>query len=406
MTSKRSIVIIGAGLAGAKAAESARASGFEGRVVLIGAEANLPYERPPLSKGVLRGEAEVTSTLVHDADYYAEQDIEIITGRAVVAVDIAARAVHLAGGTTLPFDAAILATGASPRPLDVSGADLAGIQYLRNLDDSIRLADAVRSASRVAIIGGGWIGTEVAASARQMGAEVTLIDRSVFPLERVLGSEVGSVFARLHAENGVALRLGTGVTALRGNGWVEEVALTEGPPEPADLVVVGIGVTPRVELAARAGLHVDNGVIVNEQLETSAPGVYAAGDVAKAFHPHYGRHLRVEHSANALNQGLTAGRNAAGESEAYTRLPYFFSDQYDLGLEYVGHADPDDEVVVRGDLGDRKFIAFWHRAGNVTAAMSVNVWDVVADLTAIVSSAVLVDPRHLSDPSIALVDLM
>jgi 3-phenylpropionate/trans-cinnamate dioxygenase ferredoxin reductase subunit len=405
MARDRSIVIIGAGLAGAKAAESARAIGFDGRIVLVGAESLLPYERPSLSKALLRGETDPKSTQVHDAGYYGAHDIELITGHAVVSVDIAMRTVHLTGGTTVRFDTAVLATGATPRHLDVPGARLDGVHYLRNLDDSLRLADAIRTANRVAVVGAGWIGTEVAASARQMGAEVALIDPSAVPLRRVLGAEIGAVFARLHADNGVALRLGTGVAALRGASSVEEVVLTDGRTEPADLVVAGIGVTPRIDLAAPAGLFVDDGVVVNERLETSAPGIYAAGDIASAFHPHYGRHLRVEHWANALNQGVTAGRNAAGERDVYSRLPYFYSDQYDLSLEYVGHSTADEEVVVRGDLGDRKFIAFWHRDGTVNAAMSVNVWDVVDHLKAIVGLARPADPLRLADLSITLEQL-
>jgi 3-phenylpropionate/trans-cinnamate dioxygenase ferredoxin reductase subunit len=304
---------------------------------------------------------------------------------------VATRTVHIAGGATVPFDAAVLATGATPRRLDVPGAGLDGVHHLRNLDDSIRLADAIRSASRVAVVGAGWIGTEVAASARQMGTEVTLIGPAAVPLQRILGAEIGAVFARLHADNGVALRLGTGVTALRGRGTVEEVVLTDGRTEPADLVVVGIGASPRLDLAVQAGLRVDDGVVVDEHLESSVSGIYAAGDIANAFHPHYGRRLRVEHWANALNQGVTAGGNAAGLHDPYVRLPYFFSDQFDLGLEYVGHAAPGDDVAVRGDLEDRKFVAFWHRHGVVTAAMNVNVWDVVDDLKALVNAARPVD---------------
>jgi 3-phenylpropionate/trans-cinnamate dioxygenase ferredoxin reductase subunit len=405
VASDRSIVVIGGGLAGAKAAESARVNGFDGRVVVVGAETHLPYERPPLSKAVLRGETDPTSTLVHDTDYYAAHDIEVIRGRAVTALDVAARTVHIAGGATVPFDAAVLATGATPRRLDVPGVGLDGVHHLRNLDDSIRLAGAIRSASRVAVVGAGWIGTEVAASARQMGTEVTLIGPGAVPLQRILGADIGAVFARLHADNGVALRLGTGVTALRGRGTVEEVVLTDGRTEPADLVVVGIGASPRLDLAVQAGLRVDDGVVVDEHLETSVSGIYAAGDIANAFHPHYGRRLRVEHWANALNQGVTAGGNAAGLHDPYVRLPYFFSDQFDLGLEYVGHAAPGDDVAVRGDLDDRKFIAFWHRHGVVTAAMNVNVWDVVDDLKALVRAARPVDVRGLADPRVALGDL-
>jgi 3-phenylpropionate/trans-cinnamate dioxygenase ferredoxin reductase subunit len=398
-------VIIGGGLAGAKAAEGARANGFDGRVVLIGAERHPPYERPPLSKALLRGEADPKSTLVHDHRYYAAHDIEIVTGHAAIALDVATRTVDVAGGTAVRFDTAVLATGAIPRQLDVPGALLDGVHYLRNLDDSLRLSDAIRSASRVAVIGAGWIGTEVAASARQMGADVTLIDPGAVPLQRVLGADIGRMIARLHADNGVALRLGTAVAELQGAGRVEHVVLTDGRIVPADLVVVGVGVTPRLDLAVQAGLCVDNGVVVDEFLETSAPGIYAAGDIANAFRPRYGTHLRIEHWANALNQGLTVGRNVAGQRESYARLPYFFSDQYDLGLEYIGHAGPDDAIVVRGDLEDRKFIAFWHHNGTVNAAMNVNVWDVADDLKVIVNARRPIDPLRLADASVALDEL-
>ena len=405
MTTDRTLVIIGASVAGAKAAEGARAEGFDGRVVLVGDEHEPPYERPPLSKAVLRGEAAPETTRVHDESFYATHDIELRTGRTVEALDPDARHVLLDGGEHVPFTTAVVATGAKPRHLDVPGSDLAGIHYLRSIGDSGRLGEAIRTARRVAVIGAGWIGSEVAASARQMGADVVLIDPAPAPLHRVLGDQIGDVFRRLHADNGVQLRLRSGVAELRGTDTVEQVVLSDGDVHPADLVVIGVGVTPRVELAVAAGLKVDNGIVVDEQLCSSAPGVYAAGDVASAWHPHYGHHLRVEHWANALNQGLTAGANAAGGTTPYSRLPYFFSDQYDLGMEYVGYSDPTDTVAVRGSLADRQFIAFWHRDGVVTAAMNVNVWDVVEDLKAIVAAGRVLEPELLADPAVALAEL-
>jgi 3-phenylpropionate/trans-cinnamate dioxygenase ferredoxin reductase subunit len=407
MTHDRTLVVVGSSVAGAKAAEGARAAGYDGRVVLIGDEHELPYERPPLSKAVLRGEAAPETARVHDESYYKDHDIEILAGRRVTALDARPdeRRVRLDGDDVLPFTTAVLATGAEPRRLDVPGADLGGVHHLRSLDDSRRLGEAIRTARRVAVIGAGWIGSEVSASARQMGADVVLVDPGPVPLRRVLGDEIGEVFRRLHADHGVALRLGSGVVELRGGATVQQVVLQDGAVEAADVVVVGIGVAPRVGLAAEAGLRVDDGVVVDERLESSAPGVYAAGDVASAWHPHYGRRLRVEHWANALNQGLAAGANAAGAGEGYTRLPYFFSDQYDLGMEYVGYAGPGDDVVVRGSLADREFIAFWHRDGVVTAAMNVNVWDVVEDLKAIVATGRPVEPNRLADPAVELTAL-
>jgi 3-phenylpropionate/trans-cinnamate dioxygenase ferredoxin reductase component len=402
MTTDPTLVIIGASLAGAKAAEGARAAGFDGRVVLVGEEPHRPYERPPLSKTVLRGEQPPEVARVHDDAFYAANDIELLLERRVVGLDPNARQIRLDDDEPLGYTTAVLATGAAPRHIDIPGAGLAGVRYLRTIDDSTALGDAIRTARRVAVIGAGWIGSEVAASARQMGAEVVLVDPAPVPLQRVLGDEIGEVFRALHADNGVKLRLGLGVTELRGTDTVDEVVLADGAVEAADVVVVGIGVTPRVDLAAAAGLTLDNGVAVDDQLQSSAPGVYAAGDVASAWHPRYRRRLRIEHWANALNQGLTAGANAGGGREPYTRLPYFFSDQYDLGLEYVGHGDPGDAVVVRGSLTDREFIAFWHRGGVVTAAMSVNVWDVVDDLKAIVARGGPLEPDRLADPAVPL----
>jgi 3-phenylpropionate/trans-cinnamate dioxygenase ferredoxin reductase subunit len=404
MTTTRTLAVVGASLAGAKTAEAARDAGFDGRIVLIGDEPGPPYERPPLSKDILRGDKGTEAARVHPDGFYLERSIELINDRAI-ALDTATRTISLAGAESITFDTAVLATGAAPRPLDVPGAGLAGVHYLRTIDDSVRLRDAIRAASRVAVIGAGWIGSEVAASARQMGADVVLIDPGAVPLRRALGDEIGAVFAALHADNGVHLRMGTGVAGLRGNKTVEEVVLDDGRVEAADVVVVGVGVTPRTDLADAAGLRVDNGVLVDEHLATGVPGLFAAGDAANAWHPHYGRHLRVEHWANALNQGITAGRNAAGNHDAYTRLPYFFSDQYDLGMEYVGYAAADDEVVVRGDRHGREFIAFWRRDGVVTAAMNVNVWDVVDDLKAIIETRGEIDPAQLADPAVPLADL-
>ena len=405
MSTDRTLAILGASLAGAKAAEGARQAGFDGRIVLIGDEDTAPYERPPLSKAVLRGEEAPETTRVHADEFYAQHDIDLVTDH-VDRVDPERRTVQLAGGDEVRFDSAVIATGAEPRPLTVSGAELDGVLYLRSVGDSLRLQAAIRNASRVAVIGAGWIGSEVAASARQMGADVVLVEPAPTPLYGVLGETIGGVFAQLHTDHGVELRLGTGLRELRGTTTVSEIVLEDGRVEPADVVVVGVGVTPRTELASTAGLVIDNGIVVDQYLESSSAGIYAAGDVASAWHPHYGRHIRVEHWANALNQGPTAGRNATGQRDAYDRLPYFFSDQYDLGMEYVGYAAKDDSVVVRGDLDAREFIAFWHRDGKVTAAMNVNVWDVVEDLKAIVGADRAADVDRLADPDVPLAELI
>ena len=387
---RRTLAIVGAGLAGAKAAEAARNAGFDGRLVLVGDEPSVPYERPPLSKGVLRGEDKAASARVHPAGFYDDHAIELVHDRAA-ALDVTARCIEVAsGGAPVPIDVLVLATGASPRRLTVPGADLHGIHHLRTLDDAARLRDAIRGAARVAVVGAGWIGSEVTASARQMGADVVLIDPAPVPLQRVLGGDVGALFRELHADHGVVLRLGAGVAELRGAKTVEEVVLDDGRVEPADVVVVGIGVLPRVGLAAGAGLAVDGGIVADQHLRTSMPGVYAAGDVASAWHPRYRRHVRVEHWSNALHQGTLAGRNAAtGGQEVYDRLPYFFSDQYDLGMEYVGLSSPGDTTVIeRSSEDEHAFRAFWHRDGIVTAAMHANTWGVLDELRALVGSEV------------------
>jgi len=400
------LVIIGGGLAGAKAAESARDAGYDGEVVILADEHHLPYERPPLSKAVLRGESAPAEAHVHDKGFYDERDIEVRQGAEAVTLDVARRIVHLAGGDSVGYDAAVIATGASPRRLDVPGSDLAGVHHLRTIDDAVVLRDALGDGVRVVVVGAGWIGTEVAASARQVGAEVVLVDPAPTPLHRVVGATIGEVFRSLHAGHGVDVRTGAGVRELRGDGGaVREVVLDDGATVAADVVVAGIGVIPNTALAHAAGLSVDDGIVVDEHLATSAPGIYAAGDVARAFNPHHRTYLRVEHWATAQHQGATAGRNAVGGSEMYDRLPYFFSDQYDLGLEYVGHAGADDELVVRGDLDSGSFIAFWRNLGHVTAAMHVNVWDVVEDLKAIVRARSSASAERLADASVPLAEL-
>lgn len=402
MTSTTTLAIVGAGLAGAKAAEGARNAGFTDRIIVIGDERHPPYERPPLSKGVLQGRDEPSTTAVHDVGYYEAHGIELVNARAR-SIDPNTRFVETDTGERIPYDRAVIATGSTPRRLTVPGAALPGVHYLRTIDDSLHLRDSIRGATSVAIIGAGWIGTEVAASARTMGAAVALIDPAEVPLQRVLGDEIGGMFRDLHQDNGVAMHLGVGVSDLRGSDRVEEVVLSNGRTLAADVVIVGIGVEPcTAPVESTQGIVVDDGIVTDEHLRTGVPHIWAAGDVANAWHPRYRRHVRVEHWANALNQGLTAGRNAAGGHEAYERLPYFYSDQYDVGLEYVGHADGGDSMVIRGSLARREFIALWHRDGTPTAAMNVNVWDVVDDLKAVVSTGAAIDVDRFRDPNASL----
>lgn len=398
-------VIVGAGLAGAKAAETLRAEGFDGRVLLVGEEPVRPYERPPLSKEYLRGEKGFEHAAVHSAGFYEAQGIELRTSSPVSRIDPAARGVELASGERLSYEKLLLATGARERRLPVPGADLAGVHYLRTVGDSDSLREALSTAQRVVVVGGGWIGAEVAASARQMGAQVALVELSSVPLEGVLGQEVGAVYRDLHAEHGVELHLGVGVESLSGSSRAEEVRLADGTILPADLVVVGVGVTPRTELAEAAGIEVRDGIVTDEYLATSAPGVYAVGDVAAVSYPRYGAHVRLEHWSAALNQGPAAARNMLGQAIPYDEVPYFYSDQYDLGMEYRGWAPAFDRVVLRGDVGGRTFIAFWLHDGAPVAAMNANIWDAGDAIEALLRSGARPDPALLADPEAPLADL-
>jgi 3-phenylpropionate/trans-cinnamate dioxygenase ferredoxin reductase subunit len=406
MSETETHVIVGAALAGAKAAEALREEGFEGRIVLVGAEPELPYERPPLSKDYLRGESPREKARVHPEGFYESHDIELLQATVVASVDTGSRTVELENGREpLRYDKLLLTTGAEPRRLDVPGADLDGIHYLRDLSDADALAARLESGGRAVVIGAGWIGAEVAASARQKGLEVALVEMAQVPLERVLGREVGEVYGNVHRDHGVDLRTGIGLESFEGAGRVERVRLADGTALECDFVVVGVGVTPRTELAERAAIPVDNGILVSQRLETSVPGVFAAGDVANAFHPFYGRKLRIEHWANALNQPAAAARAMLGKPGAYDRLPYFFSDQYDVGMEYTGHAAEWDEVVFRGEPQSLEFIAFWLKEGRVLAGMNVNVWDVTDPIKALIHSRAAIPVDRLRDPDVPLEEL-
>lgn len=405
MNDVRSIGIIGAGLAGASAAEALRKDGYDGRIDMFGAEPRLPYLRPPLSKEYLRGESELDAVLVHPQAWYEEHRIEVEVSRHVRAIDPDIRAVVLEDGHRSAFDRLLIATGAQPRRLKVPGGDLAGVHYLRTLDDADSIRKAVRGAQRVIVVGGGWIGAEVAASVRQLGLPVTMIAEGSVPLERVLGREVGAVYRDLHAERGVELVMNQRAAAFRGATAVEAVETADGTRVEADLVVVGVGAQPRTQLAADAGLEVGDGIIVDEYLETSAPGIYAAGDVAAAWHPLLGTRLRVEHWDNARRQARTVARNMLGHAEAYVRIPYFYSDQYDLGMEYAGFAPVWDRVVFRGEPASREFVAFWLMDDRVVAGMNANVWQINDAIGVLVASLEKVAVNRLIDPSVPLADL-
>jgi 3-phenylpropionate/trans-cinnamate dioxygenase ferredoxin reductase subunit len=405
------VVVVGAGLAGAKTVESLRGRGYDGGIVLLGSESERPYERPPLSKGYLQGSDARDDSFVHPAGWYTEHDVDLRLGTTVTSIDVGAHDVIDGSGTRTGWDHLVLATGSEPRRLTVPGAHLEGVVHLRTLDDSDRLRARLTAGKRVVVVGGGWIGLEVAAAARAAGCTVSVLVRDPLPLLGVLGPELAVMFADLHRENGVDLRTRTEVSEIVASGdgsHVGAVQLDDGTLVEADLVVVGIGAAPRVDLAKGIGLHVEDGVVVDAHLRSSNPHVLAVGDIARAQHPFLGTHVRVEHWANALNQPATAAATIMGADEPFDALPYFFTDQFDLGMEYAGYVGSHgyDEVVVRGDLQNRELIAFWRRGGRVLAGMNVNVWDVVDDVQALIRSRAVIDHDRLADPDVPLAELL
>lgn len=394
------IIIVGAGLAGAKAAEALRDLGYDGPLTVIGSEPHRPYERPPLSKGYLQGSAERDSVFTFDAAWYDEHDVTLRTGARVTSLDREGRTVELDTGEKLPYDKLLLATGSRARPLP--GAD--GVHYLRTLDDSDALREAFAAGGRLGVVGGGWIGLEATAAAREAGLEVVVVEPEEQPLLGALGPELAKVFADLHRAHGVDLRTGTSVESVLPGG--KGVVLRGGETVETDAVLVGIGAIANVELAEAAGLSLaDGGVQVDAGMRTSDPDVYAVGDIAAADNPMVGRRIRVEHWANALNQPRVAAANMLGGSEVYDRLPYFFTDQYQLGMEYLGLSTGYDSVVIRGDLEKLEFVAFWLAEGRVLAGMNVNVWDVGDDVRELITSRRVVDETRLADTGTALADL-
>jgi 3-phenylpropionate/trans-cinnamate dioxygenase ferredoxin reductase component len=403
------MVVVGGGLAAGKAVETLRAEGYRGQITAISDEPFAPYERPPLSKSYLLGTSDLDDVFVHDEAWYRDNEVDLRTGLSVTSVDLDSRFV-VAGGQRVPFDKLLLATGSRVRTLTVPGADLAGIHYLRRIPDAQKLRDALAGGGRsVTVVGAGWIGLETAAAARTYGNEVTVVEPEPVPLNRVLGPQMGEVFGALHRDHGVKFRLGDGVSAFSGSaGRVSGVTTSSGAQLDADVVIVGVGISPAVELAQAAGLEVDNGILTDASLRTSHPDVFAAGDVARSFNPVLGRAVRVEHWANALDGGPVAARGMLGQEATHDRVPYFFSDQYDLGMEYAGLAGPGDydEVVVRGDIESREFIAFWTKEQRLLAGMNVNVWDVTDQIQALIRSGHAIDPTRLADVDVPLESLV
>jgi 3-phenylpropionate/trans-cinnamate dioxygenase ferredoxin reductase subunit len=409
MSTDQNFVIVGGGLAGASAAEELHKQGFDGTVTLVASEKHEPYIRPPLSKGYLNGSDGLDAVYVHPTAWYAENHIDLLTGTSVTGIDRSAHEVTLSSGEKLPYDKLLLATGSSPRLLPIDGADLAGVHYLRTLDDSEALqAELKDGGKRLVLVGSGWIGMEVGATARTLGNEVTILERDPIPLANALGDELGTLFANYHKEKGVVLRTSVIVDKIVGeNGRVTGVALDDGEIVPADLVLVGIGAVPNVQLAKGAELDVDNGILTDAALQTSDPDIYAAGDVANATHPLIGQRLRSEHWANALNEGAAAARAMLGHEVSFDDIPYFYTDQFDLGMEYSGYGPltRGAKVVYRGNKAGREFIAFWVADGKVVAGMNVNVWDVNEQVQRIIRSGAKIDEARLADESVPLEEL-
>jgi 3-phenylpropionate/trans-cinnamate dioxygenase ferredoxin reductase subunit len=403
MSNRYGCIVVGGGLAAATAVASLREDGFAERVMLIGDEPVAPYERPALSKDFLMGKAERESLFVHADDWYADHDVELVLADAVTSIDRSASTVTLESGVRASYETLLLATGASPRTLPLDGVDNAGVHLLRRIEDSEELRSTFDRGPRVAVIGAGWIGLEVAAAARLKGCDVTVLEAADVPLAAALGPEMGSHFAALHRAQGVDLRTGVAVGGIVGSGGQVVGVRVDDEVVDADLVLIGVGARPNTQLAEASGLQVDGGVLVDARLRTDDPAVLAAGDVALAHNTALGRSVRVEHWDNAIRQGRLAAASILGRDDSYDWQPYFYTDQFDLGMEYVGLGQPSDRVVVRGSADSGEFVAFWLRDDAVTAAMNVNVWDVNDDLRGLVGRSIDVD--RLRDESVPLSEL-
>jgi 3-phenylpropionate/trans-cinnamate dioxygenase ferredoxin reductase subunit len=421
MTDERTFVIVGASLTGAKAAETLRAEGFTGRIVLVGDETERPYERPPLSKGYLLGREPRDTAYVHDAQWYGTNNVDLVLGVTATALDSKAHTVTLDGAEPLRYDKLLLATGSRVRRLDVPGSDNLGIRYLRTITHADALLQDLREGAQVLVVGAGWIGLETAAAARTHGASVTVVEMDTLPLRRVLGDEVATIYADLHRAHGVQFRFATGVTEFGGTGGrLTHAVLSDDTEVPADVAIIGVGIQPATDLAETGGLELDNGVVTDAGLHTSDPDVFAAGDVASSYNPLLDRRIRVEHWANALNGGEAAAKAMLGQETVYDRVPYFYSDQYEsspsIGMEYSGYVEPGgyDQVVFRGDPtiksdANPEFIAFWVKGGRVLAGMNANIWDMQDDIQALVRAGFegrSVDVAALANRDVPLGDLV
>lgn len=407
MSADATHVIVGGGQAGGRAAEAMRAAGFDGRIVCLAGEPERPYERPPLSKGVLTGDAPESAAYLREPAYYTDNGIEVRTGAPVEAIDRAARRVVLEDGTDLAYDRLLLATGARVKRLPLPGSDLAGVHYLRSLADSRALRARLVDGARVAIVGGGYIGLEVAAAAAKRGCAVTVLEGAATVMGRQLPAELGTWFAAQHRARGIDVVTGAQVAAFeaRGDapGCVGAVRCADGTRKPADVVVVGVGVAPATELAEQAGLACDDGIVVDAQGRTSDPAVFAAGDVTRHPNPVLGRTIRLESWQNAQYQAEAAGRTMAGVPTDYRMVPWFWSDQFDLNLQMVGVPESWDRLVWRGEPDpEAGFAVFCLADGVAVGASAVNLGKAVAPARKLLESGARPDPAALADPGTSL----
>jgi len=396
------IAIVGASLAGSSAAATLREEGFDGRTVLIGAEPQLPYDRPPLSKNYLRGTTPFEKTLLRPPEFYRERDIEMRLGTTVTRVDAEKRTLALQDGERLEFDQLLIATGGRNKRFPIPGIDLPGVYDLRTVADADRIREAIGHGGRAVVVGLGFIGAEVAASMRQSGLEVVAVEPFKTPLYRALGEEIGRVVEGLHRDNGVEMILDDAVTAFEGSGKVERVVTRNGRRIECSLAVFGLGIEPATELVAGTPVRIDNGIVVDDQCRTNVPGIFAAGDVANHHHPVCGRRIRVEHWQNGVKQGAAAARSMLGRGQSYDEVHWFWSDQFDANIQYAGFHAPWDRMVVRGSLPERKFLAFYLIEGRVESVVAINQGRDMRRTLPIIKARVAVDPARLEDPNVDL----
>ncbi|GAA5229735.1 NAD(P)/FAD-dependent oxidoreductase [Arthrobacter cryoconiti] len=405
-TTTPGMVIIGGGLAGATAAETLRKEGYAGDITIVADEAELPYQRPPLSKGFLSGKEDEDFLLPYPGTWYTENNVTVLTGTAATALDPANHTVTLADGRTLSYAKLLIATGASPRVIPFKGVDLDGVHYFRSKADSVAMKELLKGGGHnVVMVGSGWIGMEIAATAAELGNKVALLGLEEVPLSTAIGNELGRVFASRHEEAGVKFFLPSSAEEIQGtDGKVTAVLTTTGESLVADIVIVAVGVVPNISLAKDAGLTINNGIQVSGSLQSSDPDIFAAGDVANSLHPTTGAYARSEHWANAIASGKVAAKSMLGKAAELNDIPYFYTDQFDLGMEYSGFGalTKDAELVIRGSLEKREFIAFWVLESRVVAGMNVNVWDVQDAIKDLIASRRSVENSKLADLQIPL----